>query len=192
MGKIFGIGLSRTGTKSLTAALARLGYKAGHYDVSVRAVRLGDREPVLDHDLIRDWDALTDIPIAAVYRTLDRDFPGAKFVLTVRDERSWLASCERHYSADRSAYVRKHGIDPSRILDLRRRVYGQEVFAPERFRSVYEQHVAGALSHFRGRSQDLLVLDVCGGAGWPELCGFLGRPVPPEPFPRENVWRGGG
>jgi hypothetical protein len=29
----------------------------------------------------------------------------------------------------------------------------------------------------------LLIMDILGGDGWPALCGFLGRPIPDEPFP---------
>jgi hypothetical protein len=41
--------------------------------------------------------------------------------------------------------------------------------------------------YFRGRPHDLLVVDWEAGHGWPELCRFLGRDVPDQPFPRENV-----
>jgi hypothetical protein len=43
------------------------------------------------------------------------------------------------------------------------------------------------IDYFRGRPHDLLVIDWEAGHGWPELCRFLGRDVPGEPFPRENV-----
>ncbi|MYB38989.1 MAG: hypothetical protein F4Y26_16720 [Gammaproteobacteria bacterium] len=33
---------------------------------------------------------------------------------------------------------------------------------------------------------DLLVLDFERGDGWPELCAFLGEPVPDTPFPHVN------
>jgi hypothetical protein len=187
--KIFGIGLSRTGTKSLAAALSVIGYKAAHYDVSVKAVKVSEDGLTPDYGLINTWDALTDIPITSIYRKLDEYYPGAKFILTVREKHVWLDSCERHYSVDRSHYIQKHGIDPNLVLRLRQSVYGQEVFSRERFSSVYDLHLAGVLDHFRDRESDLLVLDICAKAGWPELCGFLGKPVPTVPFPRENIWK---
>ena len=60
-GKVFGIGLSRTGTRSLAAALSRLGFRAGHYDAALRAMTIADGEVVPDFDLIDAWEALTDI-----------------------------------------------------------------------------------------------------------------------------------
>lgn len=185
--KIYGIGLSRTGTKSLAKALTALGYKTGHYDVTIKAVVFGEDEPTLDVNLVRQWDALTDIPIAAFYRQLDALFPNAKFILTIRDRANWLDSCERHYQASRIAYSNKHGIQPEQILQLRRYVYGQTVFERNRFSHAYEAHVNGVLEYFTARPNDLLVMNICSGAAWSKLCAFLGKDVPNIPFPRENL-----
>ena len=68
--KILGVGLSRTGTMSLTLALRRLGLKAMHYD----RVRLNDildgSNPDPDFHRYDDVDAVTDIPSAYFYREL--------------------------------------------------------------------------------------------------------------------------
>ena len=62
--KILGVGLSRTGTMSLTIALHKLGFRAIHYD----RVRLNDildgssRNP--DFRRYDDVDAVLDIPSA--------------------------------------------------------------------------------------------------------------------------------
>lgn len=42
------------------------------------------------------------------------------------------------------------------------------------------------MDHFKDRQNDLLVVDFTQGAGWEELCGFLGRDVPDIPFPHAN------
>ena len=95
--KVFGIGLSKTGTTSLYAALDRLGFRSGTYR-HLRALGLdawfrGD----FSGDPLGDYDALSDLPVGAFYRQLDRRYPGSKFILTHRDRESWLASC-RSYS----------------------------------------------------------------------------------------------
>jgi hypothetical protein len=185
--KVFGIGLSRTGTLSLTRALSTLGWKAAHYDVALRAVRVAGDRVVPDHDLISQWDALADIPMAAIYDQLDRRYPGSKFVLTVRERSAWLESCERHLARDPSRYARKHGLDLAAIWALQKQVYGETGFSRERFSAVYDRHVAGVLAYFRDRGPDLLVIDICSGAGWAPLCAFLGRPVPAAQFPHENA-----
>ena len=41
--------------------------------------------------------------------------------------------------------------------------------------------------HFGARlGRDLLVLGLGAGQGWPELCAFLGRPIPEAAFPHLN------
>jgi hypothetical protein len=37
-----------------------------------------------------------------------------------------------------------------------------------------------------GRTRDLLAFNVSRGDGYAELCGFLGLPVPDEPYPWRN------
>lgn len=40
---------------------------------------------------------------------------------------------------------------------------------------------------FEGRPDDLLIMDLTAGDGWPELCEFLGYATPDKPFPRANT-----
>src|SRR5206468_1738050 len=78
--KILGVGLSRTGTMSLTLALRQLGFRAMHYD----RVRLND---VLDGSNTKpdfrrydDVDAVTDIPSAYFYRELLEAYPESRAI----------------------------------------------------------------------------------------------------------------
>ena len=159
-GKIFGIGLSKTGTHSLTKALRILGYRTRHY--------------FFDLDEIEELDAATDTPIARAYKELDRKYPGSRFVLTQRDLASWLDACRVHFASD---------ADRAEKIALRLDVYGTRAFDERRFRSARRRHLRDVQRHFRDRPGDLLVLDICGGEGWEPLCRFLGRPVPDLPFP---------
>lgn len=165
MTRVFGIGLSKTGTTSLDAALARLGLRTEHYFFDLHR---------LDAD--GDLQAGTDIPVTRAWKELDRRHPGAKFVLTVREEASWLESCRKHFGPPIGV----------RNTELRLDVYGSVEFEPSRFRRIHRRHVRAVRRYFRGRPGDLLVMDICAGAGWEVLCPFLGRPVPDEPFPHRN------
>ena len=78
--KIFGIGLSRTGTTSLTLALSELGLHAYHFPRG--------------REVIDSVDAATDTPVAAWYQDLDAAYPDSKFILTLRHRPEWLDSCE--------------------------------------------------------------------------------------------------
>ncbi len=96
--KVFGIGLSRTGTTSLTQALHLLGYKAIHFphDSVTRAqvYHFFDSElQCLSLALLQEADAITDTPVCCLYKALDQAYPGSKFILTVREKHSWLRSC---------------------------------------------------------------------------------------------------
>ena len=166
--KVFGVGLSRTGTVSLTAALGALGYRVKHFPPALEVVAYAER-----------YDALTDTPVSQYVETLDHLHPGAKFVLTVRDEGAWLDSCRRHWAGRKPT-------TPGWRWN-RRAVYGIETFDEAIFLRVYREHVERILCYFAGRSGKLLVLNVCAGEGYERLCPFLNLPVRDEAFPHRNV-----
>ena len=166
--KVFGVGLSRTGTVSLNAALSLLGYQAKHFPPPLQVVAAAEK-----------YGALTDTPVALHVETLDRLHPGAKFVLTVRDEQAWLDSCRRHWA----------GRDPTTPgwRWNRRAVYGIETFDEAVFLRVYREHVERVTHYFADRPGKLLVLNVCAGEGYERLCPFLNLPARRELFPHRNV-----
>jgi len=175
--KIFGIGLSKTGTTSLYAALQRLGYRAATYQHLRGAHPSGWFNGDFSVDYLTGWDAITDLPIGTYFPDLDRRYPGSKFILTCREIESWLASAERQWgrtAVQRDAFRQKVRLATYGILDFDR----------ERFRFVYQVHERNVRWHFRERPGDLLVMNLGAGDGWPQLCPFLGaRAIPNEPFP---------
>ena len=68
---------------------------------------------------------------------------------------------------------------------LHDRLYGTQKYEPEAFSRVYDIYVAEVSEYFKDRSQDLLILDICGGEGWDKLAPFLGATIPKVPFPFE-------
>jgi hypothetical protein len=166
--KIFGIGLSRTGTTSLHAALGILGFRSIHY-------------PQLDrlYELVDDHDAASDTPVACSYRQLDARYPGSRFILTVRDFRAWLEST-RAFS-DRPVPVEQWK------REVRLRTYGVLEWDRSALLRAYHRHIEDVLEYFAHRPEALLLLDITAGEGWKPLCAFLGEPVPGIDFPRENA-----
>jgi Sulfotransferase domain/Inositol monophosphatase family len=179
--KIFGIGLSKTGTTSLASALEILGYKTKDYPGLTSYVP-GDLASI-DPLVLEQNQALTDTPIPSFYKELDQRFPASKFILTVRDMDGWLQSCKKQFTARQAD--KQNDANNRLFQDL----YGTAVFDEALFRGGYQRFVDGVLAHFQGRPQDLLVLDVVAGQGWKELCTFLGTPVPRLSFPKTNVTR---
>jgi len=167
--KVFGVGLSRTGTVSLTAALKRLGYRAKHYPHLLQVIEMAAK-----------FDALTDIPVIVYMEALDQLYPDARFVLTVRNEETWIASLTRHYSEKPISHIMDWK------LWCRWAVYGMSGFEEAHFRQVRVTHEALVRALFESRPGKLLILDVCGGEGYEKLCPFLGTPVVSDPFPIKN------
>jgi 3'-phosphoadenosine 5'-phosphosulfate (PAPS) 3'-phosphatase len=177
--KIFGIGLSKTGTTSLASALEILGYRTKDYPGVPRYVP-GDLT-TLESGVLDAYDAFTDTPIPSLYKALDAKYPESKFILTVRDKDGWLKSCKKQFT-QKLADIQTEAHNRL-FTDL----YDCTVFDENKFLSGYERFVDGVLQHFKDRPHDLLVINVAAGEGWEKLCPFLGQPVPEMPFPKANV-----
>jgi hypothetical protein len=187
--KVFGVGLSRTGTRSLTEALHVLGFDTVHYPTdraTLDTLIRGDaRFPLLEH-----YDGITDITVAPYYEDLDHAWPGSKFVLTVRDEDSWLRSCHNHWTNPWAYKKEGKGKEHQVYMDTQRfleaAVYASYKFNEDRFRRAYHRHVDNVTRYFTGRQGDLLVLDIVAGNGYEQLAPFLDVPVPHQLFPRSG------
>jgi hypothetical protein len=166
--KVFGIGLSRTGTTSLNRALTLLGYKAFHFPPMLRVL-----------DILEEYDAATDSPIACSYPLLDRLFPGSKFILTVRNPTEWRKSVRNSLSiyppGDWTFFLHQAVVGtpehPPVGLDLTHLYWSHNAFAEE---------------YFKDRPEDFMAMDVGSKDAWARLCEFLGKPVPSFDFPHEN------
>jgi Sulfotransferase domain len=170
--KLFGVGAHRTGTTSLAEALTILGIPTSqwaHHEQIMADVRAGNHRL----RLMETYDAVLDFPIPVLYRELDEAFPGSRFILTVRDEREWLASAEQH--------TRGRSLLPEEVM-----FYGTDTFNRDDALERYREHNRRVIEYFAGRP-DLLVLDVCAGEGWDRLAPFCERPVPAVPFPWTRV-----
>jgi len=156
---IFGIGMNKTGTSSLTNALYDLGFPCLHSakkaKAAVRANQVSGFAPL--HPLDRQYMAFCDSPINYMFRELDAAYPGSRFILTIRDMEPWVVSRMSQFGS-----------------------------SAERHRQEWHEHVAAVLAYFSERQSDLLVYDLCGGEGWPPLCRFLHVPIPEHPFPWKN------
>ena len=95
--RLFCIGLSRTGTLSLTKALTMLGVETVHYPEDPETqeqLKKGD----FNLSILETAHSLTDKPIAPNYEQHSDRFPGSKFILTTRPSDSWLLSMEMHFA----------------------------------------------------------------------------------------------
>lgn len=171
MRKVFGVGLSKTGTHSLAAALARLGCAVTHYPPPDKVLELAGQA-----------DALVDTPVILHMETLDQRYPEALFILTTRELESWLASCRAHWERTKPSETARR---------VRRQVYGSVGFDEARFRRVYREHHARVRRLFAGRPGKLLVMNIVAGDGYDRLCPALGVTPLREPFPHKYAAPGG-
>jgi len=183
--RVLGIGMHKTGTTSLHHAFQTLGLDSWHWKSNREAIRIWNemngqgRSPLLEHSY-----ALCDNPIPMLYEKLDKAYPGSKFILTMLDESAWIKAVEclwdpnrnPNYDWDRQPFSHR----------IHEALYGTRYFTPCVMLARYHDHNRDVMEYFKDRPHDLLVMNMSKGAGWPELCGFLGKPIPSIPYPHAN------
>lgn len=188
--KIFGIGLSRTGTTSLNRSLEILGFKTVHFpvdDVTYNELIHGQ----YNFSIMSHFDAYVD-GIAPFYKQINEKFANAKFINTIRDEESWLKSMKKHmvYGSSfffkgnfekKAAECKTHRM----MLFYHAATYGCVFFSDERLRFAYKNHIDQSRNYFKNNN-NYLELDVCAGDGWLKLCDFLNKKIPKCIFPHKN------
>lgn len=190
--KTFCIGLSRTGTKTLTAALGILGEIVVHHpsDEHTYAEITSGR---YDLSILQQngADGVSDLLAATFFRELDDAFPGSRFVLTMREREAWLDSMEAHWDGKAVYEDDEGGLDTKVRMRrfLRAACYGTYAFDRRRLARAFDDHHARVRAHFASRPDDLLELDIIGGEGWERLAPFLNQPVLDAPFPRVEAKR---
>jgi hypothetical protein len=188
--RIFGIGMQKTATTSLDAALKILGFDSAHWESGKWAMAILREMRKDGHSLtVEKHYALCDLPIAILYKELDRAYPGSKFILTIRDEEDWLESARKHWSYEHNQFRKDWDIWPAANI-IHKATYGQKQFDAEIFRARYRRHNAEVMEYFSGRPDDLLILDMSNQDSlWSKLCHFLGKRDPGVPYPREYATR---
>ena len=186
-GKIFGIGFYKTGTTTLYDALRTLGYhtvngdKPGSYPgaddgaTMIRQIDAGDfRLPTFEM-----FDAFTDNPYFRIWREIYALYPDAHYILTVRDEDAWIASCVK--------FFRHRRIRPMRVW-----MFGphanpaRDAASRQAWLDAYRAHNTAVRAHFASRPQQFLEFDPTREMSWGRLCDFLGAPAPEQPWPHAN------
>lgn len=168
--KVVGIGLNKTGTKTLGHYLGRWGWRNRTYDSSTttespsfRLYEAGDIDALMAivdaHDSFEDW------PWPLLYREIDARFDNVKFVLTTRK------STDTWYRSLCNMAVR---IGPMPLFE--KTVYGHALPHGHKaeFVARYDQHNADVQEYFRDRPDDLLVLCWENGDNAETLARFLG------------------
>ncbi|WP_141399457.1 sulfotransferase family protein [Rhodobacter maris] len=199
---MFCLGFPKTGTTSLEVALQRLGYKVcrgassnNHSNFLMALKVLGDTDEIAR--VIRHFDAFADMPFGGtdLYLWLSRRYPEARFLHTIRAPEQWyqsilnqLAKVSKGPAPMLDAFHAAGGYGAAMIV---RREWGitDPLAQKGAMLRYYEGMNAAILAHFNG-CERFHSFDLTEERDWRSLCGFLGRPVPDQPFPHENPGQG--
>lgn len=180
--KIFCIGFHKTGTSSLAMALTIL-----DYHVCRRLSMIQDKIPnsnIIEQlkkkeyqDIIsvtEKFDAFCDNPWLLFYKELDEKYPNSKFILTTRNEESWIKSVVDYFRDSTS--------------EIRTLIYGEAspIGHEALYLEKYRQHNSEVVAYFKNKPNKLLLFDLNENKKWDVLCSFLNKKIPSEPFPFEN------
>ena len=181
--KVFGIGLSRTGTSSLDAALKTLGYHTMHWLNPITRDLIQQRDFLL-------FDAFSDICVSYQFEWLYHTYPNSKFILTTRPLNSWVRSVENHYHLQHDTALPSGLTTPSargrfrtQAGQIEANIYGNH----DTWHGAYTAFSERVEGFFQGKPCDrFLKLAITEGQGYETLCPFLDRPIPQEDFPTKN------
>lgn len=170
--RIFGIGLTRTGTTSLRRAMKILGV---------------DLEWITNVDKNANAAFIQDhmcIPLDR-YKSLHKQYPNAKFILTTRkNSEEWYQSiCKRSLDMQKNPAIAKQ----------REVQYGYPMPQghKDHFINIYNSHNDQVKKFFKigccgNRYADNFIEFKTGIDGWEKLCRFLNKPIPKVEYPSIN------
>jgi hypothetical protein len=175
---VFCLGLSKTATTSLAEALDVLGVPCLHWGgqqpwrAVTDAFRAGE---LLTSRLPQGYGGYADIgSLLSRYRLVDLQYPGSRFILTVRDEDAWVDSKRRHVERNQRGHASGHYQGKNLEID------------EQAWRESWRGHLAAVREYF-GERADFLELDLTVRPRWDELASFLDVPAPNINFPAANI-----
>jgi len=200
--KIFCIGKNKTGTTSMARLFRELGIRVGPQR---EAEKLTDEWTKKKYDSLVEYIryrgvAFQDIPFSlpGTYKMLDKNFPDAKFILTVRDSpEAWYDSLTRFHSklfgngklptkADlqNATYLRKGW-----AWEINRLLHDTPEEAPYQ-RDVlirdYIEYNSAVREYFKHRPEKLLVVNLKDSDAAERICTFLNTSKHINKVPWEN------
>ncbi len=176
--KVFGIGLNKTGTKTLGACLRQLGFRNQSYSgEALRDYQQGAFGPLFD--IIERFDSFEDWPWPLMWRQVFEKYgASARYILTTRRSAEvWVES------------LKAHSLTTHPTRAMRPLIYGY--YYPHGYEAEHKEAYLGHNSEVRAffaREAPQAFLEVCWetGSSWPQLCNFLHKPIPDVPLPHER------
>jgi len=196
--KYFIIGRNKSGTSSVKHAFIDLGFQVGDQRKAERlapCVWNGNFKPLIRY--CRTATVFKDTPFSwpNVYKELDKAFPNAKFILTVRDSADqWYNSFINYQTKifgktptiddlKNSSYVWKGWRWENRQLPLENY---DDIWNKDLWKNHYLKHNEDVKEYFKDKPHKLLVLNLAEKDAYKKFCAFIGVKPNKEKFPWKN------
>lgn len=180
MSKILGLGLPKTGLRSLGKSLEILGYTTV---VSPHAfAKMTDSKAIM---YANDKDALIGMLGYIDLDLLTSLYPDCKVIYTSRNRKSWVESVEKRFDDS--------FIDKSKEEEERKRlkeVFGVDKFDTQFFKNfwnAYEEYINGIRAIKNANFLDICISSNSDNDNWKLICEFLEKDIPVDvPFPKSK------
>ena len=185
--KIFNVGLPKTGTSSFEAAMTSLDY---------RVIKAGWggwwynhlwKRTSFPHD---NWDCLSNFA-EWHFEQLDRRYPDAKFVLTLRDIDGWCNSVSMQLRRDaKDDFHRKKMGQRYRKIYID--VFRSLTYHESHFKQLFLEHQEKVCNYCEPMGEErFLILRLEDNDKMKKLCKFLGKSYSHQKYPHEHKTLGG-
>lgn len=199
--KVFCIGFSKTGTTSLAAFFKALGFTLGDEQAGTLLLHdwaLRRFDPIVA--LARSAQVFQNVPFSLPFTfvALDKEFPGAKFILSVRrNADEWYGSLIRYFTN----MIGKNRVPTADDLKEFPHPYKgwmfeaamliaatseHDLFEQSKWMRFYEDHNTAVWEYFRHRPQSLLTVDLADGNAAERITSFLGMRYDGQTMPHLN------
>jgi hypothetical protein len=202
--KVFVIGINKTGTTTLKETLSSFGYQMGNQKrAEILGIEWGkyrDASNIIKYCFTAD--AFQDIPFSTpeLYKLLDKEFPNAKFILSVRDSgEQWYDSLvkfhSKKFSSERNRIPTESDLSDSlygyrgMVLDVKRYFYSfpeVDLYDKVKYIKFYYSHIKEVKKYFLERDKKLLTINVANEDDFYRLVSFLNVNTDLTKFPWKN------
>lgn len=162
--KVFIIGLPRTGTTSICAALLERGARVAHTAFSQAAIDYAE--------------VIADAPVFSDYPFLDNEYPKSKFIYLDRHPDEWGPSIKKLLIRIKERHTLKPTAFSPVLLHSYASVFGAEFLANtpscENLSLCFDKHKEGVIKHFFSRRSQLLEVSLSQADCVEKLREFLG------------------
>jgi Sulfotransferase domain len=153
--KIFIIGFNKTGTRTLHHYFKNNNIPSIHWDQGILAIKM-DQNFKSKQKLLKGYNnyiVYSDMEHSKkqiyahvkYYKQLDKQYPGSKFILNIRNVDNWINSRNNH---------KTYTADICKILNLTKAELNQK------WKQDYHDHISDVIDYFSNKQHKLLVFDI--------------------------------